>query len=225
MIVLGQGDDEPLGSKLESTAPGNLDVGTLVLGQQFAIVVEDDHVESIAVRVAHQDFTTTGNVDAIGEGCQAFHANLAQVHTTFVEHHHGVALEIANIIVVLVDGNVARLAHVVTAIVPLSQLAVLANHVDGGRYRVDGHDLAVLIDSNTGDNVDVADGYFAHEIASSSEDLHSRPFHAAVTDNIVRILQRTTNVGRTNHGNLKREPVSLTTSTLRQTLTFLGYHS
>lgn len=63
--------------------------------------------------------------------------------------------EIANVIFIAVNCQVGRFFHAVRTVEPLDQIAVLRNAEHGREHGIDGHDVALLINSQTGNNIDV----------------------------------------------------------------------
>ncbi len=91
-------------------------------------------------------------------------------------------LEVADVVLVLVDCDVGRLGHELRALQVLVQPALLADEEDGGRDAVDGDDVPAAGDGQAGHNVDEADGDPKEEVAAGVEDLHPGSLAASVAD-------------------------------------------
>ena len=198
VVVLGERDDEALAGDLEAAAARHLHIGTLELAEHGAVAREHGHVEAIAVAVADEHVAVVAHVDAVGEVGDVLAANAAQEVAVLVEDDHTVALEVAHKVLVAVDGDVRGLAHVVGAVEPLDEVAVLLDAEDGGRDAVDGDDLVVLIDGEAGHDVDVLDGDLAEEVAALVEYLHARALGAAVAHHVLARVA--------HHDHLARKP-------------------
>lgn len=81
-----------------------------------------------------------------------------------------------------VDGDVGRLSHVVATIKPPKQVAAFGNDENSRADTIDSYNFASRSNSQTGYNVDVANGNLLEEVAISSEDLHAGAFIATVTN-------------------------------------------
>ena len=91
-------------------------------------------------------------------------------------------LEITDVELSAGHGDVAGLPHVVRAVEPAQQLAVLHDDEDGRGHGVHGHDVALPGDGEPRHDVDVADGDLPDEVTVLGEDLHPAPLVAAVAD-------------------------------------------
>ena len=91
-------------------------------------------------------------------------------------------LEITDVELSAGHGDVAGLPHVVRAVEPAQQLAVLHDDEDGRGHGVHGHDVALPGDGEPRHDVDVADGDLPDEVSVLGEDLHPAPLVAAVAD-------------------------------------------
>ena len=65
LVVLGQRDNEALGSHAQSTAAAHLHVWALELRGHCAVALQHDDVEAVAVAVADQNVAGVTGVDAI----------------------------------------------------------------------------------------------------------------------------------------------------------------
>ena len=93
VVILGEGDDEPLGRDLEAAAAAHLDVRALELSGELALATEDGHVKAVSVAVTHQDVACVAHVDAVGVVGDCVAANAAQELTVFVEGNHAMTLK------------------------------------------------------------------------------------------------------------------------------------
>lgn len=84
--------------------------------------------------------------------------------------------------------QVGRFTHPVRDVKPLDQVPVLRDAKDGGRDRVDGHDVTIVIYSKSGNNVNVTNYDPLDELARPRENLHPWSFRAAVADNYLARL-------------------------------------
>ena len=185
MVVFGQSHDVPLRGDLESAAAGDLDVRALELWDERPLAVEHGHVELVAVRVPNEHVALVADVDAVGKAGDGLGADPAQEVTVLGEDDDRVALEVADVVLGPVDGDVGGLRHVVRAFDVVFELPELGHDEDGGGHGVYGDDEALAVDGQAGDDVDVADLDEAHEVAGGGEDLHARALAAAVADDVV----------------------------------------
>ena len=67
-------------------------------------------------------------------------------------------LEIAHVVVPVKDSDVGGFLHEVGALVEAEEFAHLAQNEDGRGHRVHGHDVALVVDGQSRNDVDEADG-------------------------------------------------------------------
>ncbi len=75
-------------------------------------------------------------------------------------------LEVADVVLAAEDGQVRGFAHALRTVEPLDDLAVLRHAEHGRADRVDDDDVALLVDGQSGHDVDVADVDALHELAN-----------------------------------------------------------
>ena len=153
-------------------------------------------MEEVAVAVADEHVALVAHVNAVGEVGDVLAADATQKATARVKHAHAVALEVAHEVVVAVQCEIGRLAHMRRAVEPGEHRAgggVDAEH--GRRDAVDDDDLVVTVDDQAGYDVDVLDGDLLEEAAALVEQLHARAAVAHVAHH-VRVVA--------HHGHLAR---------------------
>lgn len=106
--------------------------------------------------VADEHIASIGDVDAVGKVGDVLAANATHELTVLVEHDHTVAFEVAHVVLGARDGDVRRLAHVLRAVEPFEQIAVLRDAKHGGGNAVHGHNLSVMSDSKTSNNINIS---------------------------------------------------------------------
>jgi hypothetical protein len=71
---------------------------------------------------------------------------------------------------------------VIAAIKPMNQIAIFRDDENSWRDTIDSHNVTLICDSQPGNDVDVANCDFLYVMSIFGEDLHSRTFIAAITN-------------------------------------------
>ena len=152
---------------------------------ELATSIINSHVKLVAMRIANKDVSRVRDVNAVGKIGDGSASNTSQKSATLVHDDHGMPFEVANVVLLIEDGNVRRLGHVVGALDVADQVPVLAEDEDGGGDGVHGHDVALAADGQAGHNIDESDGNPTDKMARRTEDLHTRSLVAAIADDKV----------------------------------------
>ncbi len=81
-------------------------------------------------------------------------------------------LEIANVVFLGVNGQVGRFSHAIRTVKPFDQFAVLRDAKHGRTDRIHGHDVTLVVDGQTGHDIDVSVGEKEPKVSRSNTKLH-----------------------------------------------------
>ena len=196
MVVFGQSHDVPFGGDLESATARDFDVGTLELRGVVGVLVVDADVELVPVRVSDQNVTGVGNVDAVGKAGHVVVANFAQQLALLAHHDDVVVLEVADVVVPVVDTDVRGLLHEVGTLVELDQFAHFRQNEDSRGYRVHSHDMAFMINGQASHDINEPDTDGMAKLPVLIEDLHPRPLASSVAHDEVSIVSENRHLAR-----------------------------
>jgi len=146
VIIFGQCHYVPFRRNLEAAAPTHLDVGAFELRQQRPVAREDPHVEFVPVAVADQNIAGVADVDSVGEVGDILAADAPEELALLVKDDDAMALKVADVELFAAHGDVGGFPHVVAAVEPVQQVAVLVDDEDGGGHAVHRHDVTLRRD-------------------------------------------------------------------------------
>ncbi|RNA13246.1 hypothetical protein BpHYR1_045137 [Brachionus plicatilis] len=112
-------------SELKAAAARNLHVRTLKFADHGAIARKHGHMKPVAMTISNKHVSSIAHIDTVRKVGDVLAANAAHKISHIVKHSHTMSLKIAHIILVAIDGNVAGLAHILRAVEPLFELAIL----------------------------------------------------------------------------------------------------
>lgn len=95
-------------------------------------------------------------------------------------------------------GEIRGFAHAVRNVKPFDEIAILRDAEHGGRDGIHRHNVTVIVDGQSGNNVDVADHDALHKLAGAGKDLHAGALGSAVAHNDL--------AGGADDGHLTRVP-------------------
>merc|ERR1719495_1813040 len=117
MIVLCKSHHVAFTRDLQTAAAGNLDMRTLELRKQVAVISKYCHVEPVPMRVANKNISSIGDVDSVWEVGDAFAPN-SSYKDSFLCENNIVALKVADIELSSPPRNVTGFPHVVGTVKP-----------------------------------------------------------------------------------------------------------
>jgi len=162
VVIFSKGDDETLGSNLQATAAGNLNMRALKLSvaERRVLVVlmsVDGDVELVPVGVTNQDVAGVRNVNSVRETSHLLRTDLPQQLTFGGDHYYIVVPEVAHVIVALENTDVTWFFHEVRTFVKPDELSALLEDKNGGCDGVNSHNVTLRIDGKSSHDVDEPD--------------------------------------------------------------------
>jgi len=165
VVVFGKGDDETLGSNLQATAAGNLNMRALklsvaerrVLVFLVLLMSVDGDVELVPVGVTNQDVAGVRNVNSVRETSHLLRTDLPQQLTFGGHNYYIVVPEVAHVIIALENTDVTWFFHEVRTLVKPDELSALLEDKNGGCDGVNSHNVTLRIDGKSSDDVDEPD--------------------------------------------------------------------
>jgi len=165
VVVFCKGDDETLGSNLQATAAGNLNMRALklsvaerrVLVFLVLLMSVDGDVELVPVGVTNQDVAGVRNVNSVWETSHLLRTDLPQQLTFGGHNYYIVVPEVAHVIIALENTDVTWFFHEVRTLVKPDELSALLEDKNGGCDGVNSHNVTLRIDGKSSDDVDEPD--------------------------------------------------------------------